>query len=271
PPLPSLDSLQDRSILVVDDNTISQTILQKQLESVGAKVRLFPSGTLALEYLKTSPEVDLIITDMNMPEMDGASFYQQVIQAFGEAAYPAILLNSGADQPAVKDYFRTVLSKPVRQERLLTSVAAVITGTALQPDQEQLHVLNAEIAQDYPLSILVAEDNKVNQKLVLRMLAKLGYEADLAQNGREAVEMVAQQQYDLVLMDVQMPEMDGITATRQILATQTDQPVIIAMTANALKSDLEACLAAGMAEHLPKPFRSPQLISILQKYSKTLP
>lgn len=132
------------------------------------------------------------------------------------------------------------------------------------------HSLNKVLSNDYPAKILVAEDNRVNQKLVLRMLSKLGYEADLAQNGLEAVDMASNNVYDLILMDVQMPEMDGITATQEIL-TQTDYaPTIIAMTANALKEDIEQCLAVGMKAHLGKPFRSPQLVSLLKKFSRAV-
>ncbi|MEM6346994.1 MAG: ATP-binding protein [Bacteroidota bacterium] len=132
---------------------------------------------------------------------------------------------------------------------------------------EKAHSLSQKLADKFPLSLLVAEDNKVNQKLVLRMLSKLGYQADLVQNGQDAVEMALKNAYDLILMDVQMPIMDGIMATQTIIDSLQTPPTIIAMTANALKEDIDRCQAVGMAGHLGKPFRSPELIKVLKKFS----
>jgi CheY-like chemotaxis protein len=122
-----------------------------------------------------------------------------------------------------------------------------------------------ELARRHPLRILLAEDNVVNQKLSLRFLGQMGYRADVAGNGREAVEAVARQRYDVVLMDVQMPELDGLDATRQIRAGQPadGQPRIIAMTANAMEGDREQCLAAGMDDYNSKPIRVAELVEAL--------
>jgi CheY-like chemotaxis protein len=119
------------------------------------------------------------------------------------------------------------------------------------------------MATRHPLRILLAEDNVVNQKLAMRLLQQMGYRADLASNGIEAVESVARQTYDVVLMDVQMPEMDGLEASRRIVATGADRPHIIAMTANAMQGDREMCLAAGMDDYITKPIRVEQLVEAL--------
>lgn len=169
--------------------------------------------------------------------------------------------------PSGASFYFTIQTKrgqvSVREQ---AKVSRSLTGETLLPS----HALNEVLAEEFPLSILVAEDNRVNQKLVLRMLAKLGYRADLAQNGKEAVALAADKAYDLVLMDVQMPEIDGLTATRMILEQKTSPPIIVAMTANALKEDITQCLAVGMTDHLGKPFRSPELVTILKKYSKAV-
>ncbi len=138
------------------------------------------------------------------------------------------------------------------------------------PESNNAHSLHQNLAEAYPLSILVVEDNKVNQKLVLRMLSKLGYQADLAQNGQEAVELALENAYDLILMDIQMPIMDGIMATKTIVEKLKTPPPIIAMTANALKEDVDRTKAVGMAAHLGKPFRSPELVDLLKKFSKAI-
>ncbi|MFK7924093.1 MAG: ATP-binding protein [Bacteroidia bacterium] len=157
----------------------------------------------------------------------------------------------------------TVAQNPQSKQEIVSSSLVGKTSSAA-------HALNEVLAEEYPLSILVAEDNMVNQKLVLRMLQKLGYQADLAQNGKEAVALVATKVYDLILMDVKMPEMDGLTATRTIHNQTSQTPIIIAMTANALKEDIEQCKAAGMTAHLAKPFRSLELVAILKQYSKSI-
>ena len=131
--------------------------------------------------------------------------------------------------------------------------------------------LKADLALDIPIRILLAEDYVVNQKIAVRMFNKLGYEIDIVENGKEAVERVQQSQYDLIFMDVQMPEMDGLEATRMIRKLlKHNSPMIIAMTANAMPEDREKCLAAGMDDYLSKPFKPRELQQILEKYRPVL-
>ncbi|MEL7529738.1 MAG: response regulator, partial [Bacteroidota bacterium] len=184
--------------------------------------------------------------------------------------YPAILMGNANDLPKAQGPFKALLNKPIQVSRLIRSVLSAIKGEEQVSLSPSAHMLNHSLADSNPLQILVAEDNRVNQKLVLRMLEKLGYVADLATNGLEAVEMALQKSYDLILMDVQMPVMDGIMATKTIFQELNKPPTIVAMTANALKEDVDRCREAGMSEHLGKPFRSPELVGLLNKFSKAI-
>ena len=166
--------------------------------------------------------------------------------------------------------FHAVLGKPFRYQSLMRCL-----GQALKPANPEQETSSDQATKMPSLQhalgntrILLVEDNRVNQKLAIRMLNKLGYTADLAVNGREAVELVQQQTYDVVFMDVQMPELDGISATRQIrsMLTEVQQPIIIAMTANAMEGDREKCLSAGMNDYLSKPFRMAALAEKLTQY-----
>jgi CheY-like chemotaxis protein len=137
--------------------------------------------------------------------------------------------------------------------------------------QKPKQVLSEEFAEKYPLRILIAEDNLVNQKLAVRVLNKLGYKKiDIAQNGLEAVEKISQQSYEIILMDVQMPEMDGMEATRRIRATTGERPIIIAMTANAMESDRDDCIEAGMDDYISKPIKLETVVDMLAKWASTI-
>jgi CheY-like chemotaxis protein len=167
--------------------------------------------------------------------------------------------------------FFSVLNKPVKQQQLNNHIqAALRSETASYPLEKEKsnQILPNDFANRYPLRILLADDNPVNQKLTNRILGKLGYEpAETAQNGIEVIEKFDDQFYDVILMDVQMPEMDGLEATRMIRSRQYQQPVIIAMTANVMQGDREACLLAGMDDYISKPVKLEILISVLEKWA----
>ncbi len=163
--------------------------------------------------------------------------------------------------------FSAYLAKPMRQSHLFDTLVGllareVVPKSIAAPGRSSL---DPELATRHPLRILVAEDNVVNQKLALRLLQQMGYRADLASNGIEAIESVQRQTYDVILMDVQMPEMDGLEASRQITTRWrlNQRPRIIAMTANAMAGDREACIAAGMDDYVTKPIRTDALIAAL--------
>lgn len=137
-----------------------------------------------------------------------------------------------------------------------------------EPDLDQKAIFPVEFAQKYPISILIAEDNLINQKLAVHLLKKMGYEPDVALNGAEVLHLLQSKDYDLIFMDIQMPEIDGYEATRRIRKEKVFQPVIIAMTANAMSEDRTICLNAGMDDYLSKPINLNALISVLKKWSK---
>lgn len=158
------------------------------------------------------------------------------------------------------------MSKPLRQSQLFDTLAGLLSREeAPKPAAPAKPKIDEGMAMKHPLRILLAEDNVVNQKLAIRLLQQRGYRADLASNGVEAIECVSRQVYDLVLMDVQMPEMDGMEASRRITARWAagKRPRIVAMTANAMQGDREACLAAGMDDYITKPIRVEQLVEAL--------
>ena len=258
--------LRGKRLLVVDDNATNRRVLALQAEKWGMVSRATESPAEALRWLATGEAFDAAILDMHMPEMDGIALARQV-----RALRPTLLLmlfsSLGRREAAdTEDLFGAYLMKPMRQSQLFDALVGLLLH-----DIPERPVLPAKPSMDpgmaarHPLRILLAEDNVVNQKLALRLLQQLGYRADLAANGVEAIESVERQPYDVVLMDVQMPEMDGLEASRRITTRWSlpARPRIVAMTANAMQGDREMCLAAGMDDYLTKPIRVDQLIEAL--------
>ena len=259
--------LVGKRLLVVDDNATNRRILALQTARWGMTALACEDGNQALAMLRNE-RCDLAILDMHMQGMDGAELAQR-IRAEGHTL-PLVLFSSLGRKEAQDSLFNATLAKPLRQSQLFDTLVTLLAqgvphkpATAATPPKDSL---DPTLAQRHPLRILLAEDNVVNQKLALRLLQRMGYRADVASNGIEAVESIERQPYDLVLMDVQMPEMDGLEATRRItgrwLAGQ--RPRIVAMTANAMQGDREECLAAGMDDYLTKPIRVEQLVETLR-------
>jgi signal transduction histidine kinase/DNA-binding response OmpR family regulator/HPt (histidine-containing phosphotransfer) domain-containing protein/PAS domain-containing protein len=264
-------ALQDKRVLIVDDNSTNRRILVRQVELWQMAPRATASPVEALEWIRQGLSFDVAILDMQMPEMDGVTLATEIraLRAAG-SKLPMILLtslgrrelNDGAEE------FAAHLTKPVKPSALFDALIEIFTGQAVRVSSRktaEAAQLNAQMGEQWPLRILLAEDNPTNQKLALIILGRLGYKADLAANGLEAVEALDRQRYDVVLMDMQMPEMDGLEATRRIRRTLPAewQPRIIAMTANAMQGDREACLAAGMNDYVSKPIRIDELVSAL--------
>ncbi|WP_207429069.1 two-component regulator propeller domain-containing protein [Pedobacter sp. SYSU D00535] len=264
----SLNSTAEgKRVLIVDDNQTNLLILRTQLELLKLEVVSASSAPEALSILSQDQGFHLIISDMHMPEIDGVGLAKAI--KFKLPQIPIMLLSSVGDESRTKypELFNSVLSKPVKQHQLIRTVQMELKETS-RPEQEpntKPNILSENFAVAHPLDILIAEDNLINQKLALRVLSKLGYQAEIANNGKEAVQMMEQKGYDLILMDMLMPEMDGLEATRKIRASLPKQPEIIAMTANALPEDRETCLAAGMNEYISKPIRLENLIDLLKK------
>jgi CheY-like chemotaxis protein len=261
--------LQEKRILIIDDNSTNQTILKKLLEQRKLIITMADSGKQALEILSKNRDFDLILADMEMPEMNGIELMNRLRNQ--NLKIPAILLNTKGDE-RYKEYpglFKSILVKPIKQQILYKS----ISNEFYQPEkisteqQNVKHKLTNDFAKKYPLRILIAEDNITNQQIALMILKKIGYEPDLAKNGQEALEMVSEGNYDVILMDVQMPIMDGLEATRMMRLCLNEQPIIIAMTANAMQGDRQECLQAGMDDYISKPIKPDELAKMLEKWA----
>ncbi|MGZ3417486.1 MAG: response regulator [Polyangiales bacterium] len=236
--------------LVVDDNTTNRRIVRLQTESWGMTVRDTASPREALEWIERGDPFDVVLLDYQMPEMDGIELALQMRRA---RTMPPVLLLSSAGAPAsrvAEAGIATVLQKPVRAASLHDAIAVAV-GKAQQSEEA------APISvPSHRLRILLAEDNEVNQKVAKLILRKLGYpQVDTVDTGREAISAIEKRTYDVVLMDVQMPEMDGLEAAREICARwkREERPMLIALTAHALAGDRERCLEAGMDGYLVKP------------------
>ena len=272
PPAAGLDDavprLAAKRILVVDDSGTNREIMSRQVRSWGMEAVAVALPSEALALIEAGEQFDLAALDMVMPEMDGFELAREIRRHEEGRELPLVLLTSIADLPRARsaEEFIVQLTKPVRASQLYDALVGVLTEQAEEPAALEA-AAGETAAQPSSLRILLAEDNAVNQKVALRLLDKLGYRADVAANGREALEALERQRYDVVLMDVQMPEMDGLEASRQITERwpAESRPRIIAMTANAMLEDREACFAAGMDDYLAKPVRPEELASALSR------
>ena len=271
--------LRDRRVLIVDDNATNRRVLVGQTRSWNMLPRETASPHEALEWIQRGDPFDLALLDMQMPEMDGVMLAKAIRQHRDAQSLPLVMLSSlgrkelGADSV----HFAAYLTKPIKQSMLYDALVEVFAGepkAAHTREPAAASQFDALLAERLPLRLLVAEDNAVNQKLALQMLRKMGYRADVAANGLEVLEALERQPYDVVLMDVQMPEMDGLEATRQIrslsAARLMAQPRIVAMTANAMQGDREMCLAAGMDDYMSKPIQVKDLQAALERWGQPL-
>jgi CheY-like chemotaxis protein len=257
-----------KNILVIDENANNLAILKNQLEYWKLCPTVTSSGEEGLNALASATKYDLIITDLQMPQMDGVELAKKIKQKYHHV--PIILLNAvrSGNQKRYGDLFCAVINKPHKQSELHSAIRQTLTSSSSGNSIETLSskkILSSDFAKKHPMRILLVEDNPINQKLAIRTLQKLGYdEIEVAENGSIAVEKTCSQRFQLVLMDVQMPVMDGLEATRIIRSRNSWQPVIIAMTANAMKGDRETCLAAGMNDYLTKPIKFENLLTALE-------
>ena len=266
------DDLMHKRALIVDDNPVNQEILASQTRAWGMQSWIAKSGAEALALLQQNLEVDIAILDMQMPELDGLSLAQKIHEIPAWQDLPLIMLTSigkyALDSQQVKVHFSAFLNKPVKQSLLFNSLVDVLNDEPTKIRYQDPHPaeIDHHLAERLPLKILVAEDNAINQKLALLLLERMGYRADIVANGIEAIDALDRQTYDIILMDVHMPEMDGLAATREICRTwQTQKPYIVAMTANAMHGDREQCMQAGMDGYISKPIRVNELIHALEQ------
>jgi signal transduction histidine kinase/CheY-like chemotaxis protein len=264
-------AFEGKQILVVDDNTIRRVFLLRRLEKLNFIPVAADSVRQALEILSRHPALDLLITDNGLP---GNEVAQLIAAAKSRTpAIPVVVLRGPADRDESAEgvSFDAALSRPLRQHLLSDLLLQLLTmpndnDTGNGAGANHGPRLEHSFAKDHPLRILLAEDNPVNQKLGMTVLGKLGYHPDMAGNGKEVLDILSHQSYDLILMDVQMPEMDGLEATRMIRLCVQPQPVILAMTANVMHGDRDICLQAGMDDYISKPLEVDELIAQLKKW-----
>ncbi|MCX5811055.1 MAG: response regulator [Proteobacteria bacterium] len=267
----------DQRILIVDDNKTNCYVLSKMLDSWGFKHDKAEGAREALDKLfhgiKQNDPFTIAILDMNMPEMDGETLGKMIKNDINLSNTILIMLSSfgkRGDVNRMKEIgFSAFLTKPVKGSQLYDCLLSVIQEGRVEPDKRRI-VTRFSIAEDRKrkMHILVAEDNKPNQKLLFMILAKMGYEVDIVNNGREAVQSLQHHKYDIVFMDVHMPEMDGFEATRIIRENEkgSDRHTpIIAITADAMSEDKERCIKAGMDDYISKPVFQEKIIEAIKK------
>jgi signal transduction histidine kinase/CheY-like chemotaxis protein len=263
--------LAGRRLLVVDDNATNRRIVNLQTRDWGMIARETGSPAEALAWVRQGDPFDLAILDMHMPEMDGLTLALEIRKLRDAKALPLVMLSSvGAREAGTEQVdWAAYLTKPIKQSQLFNLMAGIFGQSEAQPTRPATRPPRADfqLATRYPLAILLAEDNAFNQKLATHLLGQMGYQADLAANGLEAIKAVEQKHYDVILMDVQMPELDGLEASRQICARwpREQRPRIIAMTANAMQGDRDMCLAAGMDDYVSKPIHVAELALALER------
>lgn len=266
-----IPELRNNHVLIVDDNETNRRILKIQFESWGMTTELAESGPQALQMLRQDRNYDLSILDMQMPDMDGKELGEKIKNLPGREDLPIIMLSSLGHMPDLpKNVFDAQLAKPIKLSELFEEILRVVAESKQRKAQIAPHKIDKKLADKLPLKILVAEDNHLNSKLVKTLLGKMGYRGDIAANGKEVIEAMQRQSYDIIFMDVQMPVMNGLEATRKIIELwePEQRPNIIAMTANAMQGDREKCLEAGMVDYLPKPIRFKDVQKALIKWGK---
>jgi CheY-like chemotaxis protein len=266
-------ALQGKRLLIVEDNATHRKILTLQAQSWGMLAHPTESGAEALKLLNLRGHFDLAILDMYMPGMDGLELAQKIREFPEYQQLPLVMLSSlsisRSEIEASQVDFAATLNKPIKQFQL-QEVLTHILGDNSEQSLASTKVKSSNNSFDkatFPLRILLAEDNLVNQKVAIHMLKRIGYQADIVMNGLEVIERLQHHDYDVILMDLQMPKMDGIEATRRIISDFPGHrcPTIIAMTANALEGDKQECLDAGMHDYVTKPVKIEQLAYALSQ------
>jgi CheY-like chemotaxis protein len=272
--------LADLRLLIVDDNPTNCRILSVQTGKWGMISRSTQTAAQALDWLKAGETFDLAVLDMQMPGMDGLMLAKEIRKLQGSTNMPLVLLTSMGVKPDQPEFieagFSTCLMKPLKPVQLQEVLVRVISGAKTAPKKTTAGKLDPSLATRLPLRVLLCDDNAINQKVATRLLQQMGYKADLAANGIEALSALDRQPYDLVFMDVMMPEMGGFEATQAIRERQR-QPaqyphykspmIIVAMTANAMSGDREKCLAVGMDDYLAKPVRLEDMRGVIERWA----
>jgi CheY-like chemotaxis protein len=279
------ESVADKRFLLVDDNKTNLEILSGYLSAWGCSFDMALSGEMALTLMnavgKVNAPFDVVIIDMLMPGMDGAELGQRIKNDPDFKDTKLVMLTSmglRGDATRMKEIgFSVYLTKPIRRSQLFNSLIALFSqGQPIEGYKKAALITRHTLSEQERtnINILLAEDNVVNQKLVLLMIQKFGFKADAVSTGKEVLERLSSFDYNLVLMDVNMPEMDGIEATRHIRGRETrvrnHELPIIALTANAMKGDKEICFEAGMNDYVTKPIDPQELLDAIERNIKTV-
>jgi len=263
-----------KKILIVEDNATNGQILAQFSENLGMLPHVAMRNEEAMTWLQSGEACDLIILDQQLPETDGLKFAEEIHRLPDRQAVPLILLSSSRLSPQNDRFAAAGISgfiyKPIRRTQLLDALTGVLEGR-LRNRKKPVHaVVDSTLASRLPLRILLADDNQINLKVGQRFLEKMGYRIDMVGNGCEVIQALEKQPYDIVFLDVQMPEMDGYEAARQIVRRWSKQrPRLIAITGNALQGDREKCLEAGMDDYITKPIQAKEVEEKLQLWGKT--
>jgi CheY-like chemotaxis protein/HPt (histidine-containing phosphotransfer) domain-containing protein len=265
--------LAGKRLLLVEENQTNRRIIMHRAEQWGMVVQAAASSNEALKALGQGAAFDAAILDFQLPDTDGLALAQEIRNHSYGRYLPLLLLSSirlrGDDIRPANAGISVFVYKPIRPAQLLD---ALCRSLSIQVQREKkappAPALDADFARKLPLRLLLADDNPINQKVGLSVLNKLGYRADIANNGLEVLQALEQKAYDILFLDVQMPEMDGLEAARRICQRwpQEKRPRIIAMTGNALMGDREKCLQAGMDDYISKPVRIGDLQSALERW-----
>ncbi|WP_335139585.1 response regulator [Nostoc sp.] len=267
-------NLIGKRLLVVDSNATNRQLISQQAANWGMLVHSLESGLSALELINSGEQFDIAVLDMRMPEMNGLTLAGQIRSLASCQNLPLVML-SDVERLIQKEHEEklglvTILSKPIKRSQLYNIFVHTLYNEKifLSPTKSFPPAFYSQLSEKLPLRILLVEDVSLNQKVALLMLERIGYRADTANNGLEVLLALRQQSYDLVFMDVQMPEMDGLEATRRICQEWPDnsRPWIIAMTAHAMQGDREECLSAGMNDYISKPIRMEALVEAFKNY-----
>ncbi|HOT06558.1 MAG: hybrid sensory histidine kinase BarA [Methanosaeta sp. PtaB.Bin039] len=262
--IPDIRPVDGKKILVVDDNAMMRGLLSEMLEEWKAEVSVAGGSQEALDILQRSGPFDIALLDQKMPGMSGSELAERIKSLLGAAAPRIAVMAEMGQHIAGMDSIGLWITKPLKPLSLMAALSSMISSTTQQPAS-----LQSEAGEMSGIGVLLAEDNPVNRKVAQKMLMRLGYRPDLAADGREVLQAMEKQNYDLVLMDVQMPEMDGLEATREIRKRWGDKPWIVAMTAYGLEWDIEACMQAGMNDHISKPVTSDSLRAAILSFEKS--